>query len=137
VGPVGDIEYKLTGDHDMVIVGGAIRMLGSVITEQRQKAPKAEAMYHKLVVNETDPSKFSLTQTHRVFFVPSPASADETTKDGNIGTRAADPAQWATDVSSVSWNVRWVAKGLQSQAPKVILTKDATLPPGHALILSP
>ena len=132
--PDQSVEFKLKNEMTNVIIGGSFRTLGSVIQDQRQKAPSAEACYHKLEVNENDPSKFVLTQTHRVYYVPSPAADSDPIKDGNIGAKVPNASSWNTDVSEITWMVRWVQKGLQSQLPKVCLTKDVTLAPGTVLI---
>ena len=132
--PAGCIEFKLKDEMTNVIIGGSFRTLGSVIQDQRQKSPKADACYHKLEVNENDPSKFVLNQIHRVYYVPSPAAESDPIKDSNIGTKVANVSSWNTDVSEITWAVRWIQKGLQSQTPKVCLTKDVTLAPGAALI---
>ena len=134
--PIPDqcLEFKLKDEMTNVLIGGSFRKLGSVIQDQRQKAPSAQACYHKLVVNENDPAKFVLTQTHRIYYVPSPAADSDPIKDGNIGAKVPKASSWNTDVSEITWMVRWVTKGLQSQLPKVCLTKDVTLAPGAVLI---
>lgn len=129
--PAGGLLFQLHNENDVVLVGGSARPLGEVMVEQRKKSPKAEPCYHKVKVDEADPSKMTFELTHKIFYMPSTAETD--IKDSNIGSKTPN---WATDVTCVAWSTRWQAKGLQAVMPKVILTKDVVIPPGHALIIS-
>ena len=134
--PPTGVPYKLSTESDLVMVGGAVRSLGTVIQEQRAKQPAATACYHRLDINEADPSKFTLELTHHVFFVPTSIGDSDTVKDSNIGVKLpAGPDAWNSHCTAIIWAVRWVTKGLQAQSPKIVLNKDVALPPNSALII--
>jgi hypothetical protein len=133
--PTKGVSYTFKDEQDIVLLGGAAQTLGTCITTQRAKIPAAEPCYHKLSVDPQNPAKFTLKQTHSVWFVPAADQSDHT-KENNICLRAVNLDDVLGEVTSVAWMVRWTMKGLQAVMPKLVLIKAVVLPPGSALIVS-
>jgi len=134
--PKSGVEFRLTDQDTLIIIGGAVRRLGDVVMEERKKKPMAEVCYHKIKIDEGDPSKLTLEQTHKVFFVPTNEATDQI-KDTNIAAKEPDSTKWNTEATALVWGARWVTKGLQAIAPKLITIVDMTLSPGSAALLAP
>ena len=59
-----------------VVANGAVSQLGQVLREQRSKKPDIQVCYHTLTVDQADPTKFELAQTHKVACIPKGPSGD-------------------------------------------------------------
>lgn len=126
------IEFKLESDADLVVLSGAVVPLGKVMADQREKKPDSQACYHSLVIDQQDPKKFTVTQTHRVAFFPK-----EDGEDNALNFGRKEPATaWSSHALAVHWAVRWAAKGLMPVKPIVHLKGSIALPPGRAILCS-
>ena len=79
------------------------------------------------------PNKFTLTQTHRILFLPKEDQGTEISAH-SFGVKC-DHSYWGSDMSQVMWHVRWTQKGLMPVKPAVHLTNRVSLPAGRALLL--
>ena len=125
------ITFRLHSSEDKVIFNGAVSPLSKIIAEQRQKKPDCQICYHKLAVDDTDPKKFALEQTHKVVFCPKEESGEV-----NINSLAAKEAlhSWnSSQCLEILWVVRWTAKGLMPVKPAVYLKGSVVLAVGRAL----
>ena len=132
------IQFQLKSPEDLVVLNSSVMTLGQVVSEERTKKPGANVMYHTLTVDESDPSKFTLSVTHRVVFVPSAdsyAATESSINQTNI-CKKAPPAEWDTHCMCVIWQTRWNAKGLQAVAPRVYTKVDMPIKAGQACQLN-
>ena len=130
--PPGAITFKLKSEDNWVVLSGNRVKLGDVVAEQRKTKPDASVCYHKSIV-DSNPTKFSLTMTHRVLFVPKEDSSSECTIN-NIATKE-ELQHWVSEQVEVLWVVRWTAKGLMPVKPLVHTCEACVLPPGRAAAL--
>ena len=63
--------------------------------------------------------------------------ATDQINDTNIAAKEPDSTKWNTEATALVWGARWVTKGLQAIAPKLITIVDMTLSPGSAALLAP
>ena len=119
--------------------------LGSLVEQQRSKDPTlAKICYYDLEekVEPGNPGAFSLKRRMQVNFRPLAQKATEQPSEGaklQQGTIAATvPTTTWLDrpLLKITWCVKWSAKGVQPQAPRVLLAKPVAIPPAHSLVLS-
>ena len=70
------LEFKLTGHEDLVVVNNFLQPLGKVLMAQRQTKPDAQICYHSITIDPECPTNFTLSQTHRIFFIGGEAAAE-------------------------------------------------------------
>ena len=134
--PEKAIEFKLSNDEDLICFNGKVLPLGQVVQEQRAKKPEAQVSYHKMVVNDENPKKFSLTTSHRICFVGASGESEPEASIGNIGMKEALDV-WAKCPNFVlAWTCRWSAKGLMPVKPSIHLKLGLTVPIGRAYLCS-
>ena len=126
-------EFNLSSEADMVVFNGVMTMIGKVLFDERAKKPDASIAYHKLELNDADPKKFTLTQTHRVCFVPKDDAKE--ISQHNLGNKFP-LTTWGTASSTMVclWHVRWSPKGLMPVKPAVHLVGELVLPAGRACL---
>ena len=86
-----------------------------------------------LMCSRIRPKKITLTQTHRILFLPKDDQGTEISAH-SFGVKC-DYSYWGSDMSQVMWHVRWTQKGLMPVKPAVHLTNRVSLPAGRALLL--
>ena len=101
--------FQLSSEEDLVVLNGVVVSVQKVIMSMRATKPDCKVCYHNLVNHESDPKKFTLTQTHKVSFVSSEPAAE--INNGNIGARVKFNMWAQSGVSQILWHVRWAQKG--------------------------
>ena len=128
--PNNCVELNLKGYQDLVIVGGAVTTLQSVVQEMRNKKPDCRVSYYEIDTTASL-SEFELKPTHRVVFC-------QKTEDGAVLAKHNCAFQLPFRTSGclkLIWHMRWTQKGLAPIKPAVHLVGTVQLPSGQCLKL--
>ena len=142
-----DLVFDLSDAHTEVVFGNKVLTLKDVMEEKRKVSPlTALVCYHDLVDAPTpeDSKFFRLTKKYSIAFVPeaTPPPKEEASEDEKKTlpwsslAGMLSPQQWRTNFTTILWQVKWVAKGLQPMRPVVVLKQAVTVPPGSACELT-
>jgi hypothetical protein len=140
--PEKSVPFVLKSSSDYICFNNAIVDLGQVVQQQRTKNPTANICYHSMVHDPNDSKQFTLTNTHKVAFIPRDDGADKEKEGDNkspTGGNIAvfeDVKTWESESMSIIWICRWTTKGLMPVKPAVYLRGELVVPPGRAALLS-
>jgi hypothetical protein len=133
--PPGAIEYKLTNQDELVMLGNVVQPIGRLLIDQLAKKPDTKLSYHNFVQHPADPRLFDIKQTHRIVYVPS-AATESAVSNTNLGCKQIAEL-WDTDTMRRVWQLRATAgKGLQVACCKVVSIVDIKVPPNKACIMT-
>ena len=119
----------------------------SVIEEKRKTSPlTALVCYHEIQEAPTpeDSKHFCLTKKYSIVFTPEatpPPKAEATEEEKKTLPWSSlagmlSPQHWRTPFTTIMWQVKWVAKGLQPVRPVVVLKHALQVPPQSACELT-
>ena len=141
--PQTDIVFNPQDYHELVLMNNKITSLGALVQAKLQENPtQAKLCYHEIISTPTSaiPGFFEIKQTHAVFarVQAIQLEADAASIKGNMSTIGSTiPVhQWISDRMKIRWQVKWMKKGLMPVCPKVILTFNAEIDVGMAVMLS-
>ena len=142
-----DLLFDLSDAHSEVVFGNKVLTLKELMEEKRKVSPlTAVVCYHDLVDAPTaeDSKFFRLTKKYNIAFAPeaTPPPKEEASEDEKKTlpwsslAGMLSPQHWRTQFTTILWQVKWVAKGLQPIRPVVVLKQAVTVPPGTACELT-
>ena len=143
--PATDIAFNPIDYNDLVLLNNKVVSLGSII-EARQKDNPASAKlcYHEIIAAPTAqcPAFFELKQVHCVFariMAVKLEATQENPMQANVTSMGStiEVGRWTSDRIKIIWQVKWFKKGLMPVCPRVILTFNAKVEVGSAVMLSP
>lgn len=143
---LADVPFTLTDSTDSVLHENKIQSVGQVVAQKRALTPlSASVCYHELVdqPNAEDAKHFILTLKSPIAFRPenAPTTEDKKDKDGcytlpqTSMAGCLDTLAWETKHTSITWAVKWQARGLQPVRPVVVVTRKLTVKAGQAVEL--
>ena len=143
--PETDFPFNPRDYHELVLLNNKVLTLGAVIEAKQQENPTmAKLAYHELIAAPTSsiPGFFEIKPLScaQVFARMQPVTLEdngEVTKGvtSTIGS-TIQLTHWTADRMKIIWQVKWMQKGLMPVCPRVILTFNAKLDVGMAVMLS-
>jgi hypothetical protein len=100
------LKHELTDESTIVVYNNVVTTLGKVAQAHWSTKPNAPIVYHNINRSADDPMKFTLTQTHNIFYIPS-ANAAESNNQFSIGARLTFDHWMMSTTGQVIWHVRW------------------------------
>ena len=127
-------EFKLENCDTIVNMNGSLLTVGAAIKEKRNLDPTCQISYHKMTADPSNPSRFTIEQTHRIVCYKKEDGPTEPSQMNVAGKLPFSVFQNASFVD-VIWQVRWTQKGLMPVRHAVFVVKDTTIPAGKAVEL--
>ena len=129
-GPGGSvIPFAIESETDVIHYAGRLQQVKTVLEQQRTDDPtKVKIAYHVIEDAPTvgDPGALKISQKyeHHWKYEKCPVKDEITEVQHAHVASLILPEQWQTSMTSISWVMRWTAKGLTPVRPMVVTTRD-------------